>query len=72
METIEELTAFLTETTADGYRGRLQARGEARALIRHLGILPPDAPPFGNEIDSELADYGFSLLRASMALRELI
>lgn len=71
METIEELTAFLTETTADGYRGRLQARGEARALIRHAGVLPPDAPPFGEGIDADLADYGFSMLRAAMAAREL-
>ncbi|MGH3851234.1 MAG: hypothetical protein ACRDRT_16345, partial [Pseudonocardiaceae bacterium] len=70
METIDELTALLIETTADGYRGRLQARGEARALIRHVGVLPPDAPPFGDEIDSDLADYGLSVLRASMALRE--
>lgn len=71
METIEELTAFLTTTTADGYRGRLQARGEARALIRRIGVLPPDSPPFGEGIDEDLTDYGFSMLRASMALREL-
>ena len=71
METIEELTAFLATTTADGYRGRLQARGEARALIRHIGVLPPDSPPFGEGIDEDLTDYGFSMLRASMALREL-
>ncbi len=71
METIEELTAFLTAKTVEGYRGRLQARGEARALIRHIGVLPPDAPQFGEGIDEDLADYGFSMLRASMALREL-
>lgn len=71
METIEELTGFLHETTQDGYRGRLQARGQARALIRHDGHLPPDAPAFSEGIDSDLADYGFSVLRASLALREL-
>ncbi len=71
METIEELTTFLTEATSDGYRGRLQARGQARALIRHEGILPPDAPAFSEGIDQDLADYGFSMLRASMAAREL-
>lgn len=71
METIEELTGFLHETTQDGYRGRLQARGQARALIRHDGHLPPDAPVFSEGIDSDLADYGFSVLRASLALREL-
>lgn len=71
METIEELTIFLTETTADGFRGRLQARGQARALIRHDGILPPDAPVFSEGIDQDLTDYGLSMLRASMAMREL-
>lgn len=71
METTEELTAFLRDITEDGFRGRLQARGQARALIRHEGILPPDAPTFGQAIDSDLADYGFSVLRASLALREL-
>jgi replicative superfamily II helicase len=71
LETIEELTAFLTETTSDGYRGRLQARGQARALIRHDGVLPPDAPAFSEGMDQDLADYGLSMLRASMAAREL-
>lgn len=71
METTEELTAFLLDITQDGYRGRLQARGQARALIRHEGNLPPDAPAFSEGIDSDLADYGFSVLRASLALREL-
>lgn len=71
MEAIDELTTFLTETTADGYRGRLQARGEARALVRHEGVLPADSPAFGEGIDIDLAEYGFSLLRASIAVREL-
>lgn len=71
METIDELTAFLTETTTDGYRGRLQARGEARALVRRDGVLPPDSPAFGEGLDIDLAEYGFSLLRASLAVREL-
>lgn len=71
METLEELNAFLRETTADGYRGRLQARGQARALIRHEGVMPAEAPPLGEGIDQDLADYGLSVLRASMAAREL-
>lgn len=70
METIEELTVFLTQTAADGARGRLQARGDARAIIRREGVLPDDAPAFGNTIDTDLAEYALSLLRASMALRE--
>ncbi|CDZ68048.1 DEAD/DEAH box helicase-like protein [Neorhizobium galegae bv. orientalis] len=70
METIDELTVFVTQTAADGARGRLQARGEARAIIRRDGVLPDDAPAFGNTIDTDLAEYALSLLRASMALRE--
>lgn len=70
METLDELTGFLAETTADGFRGRLQARGEARAIIRQDGVLPDDAPAFGETIDTDLTEYGFSLLRASLALRE--
>jgi replicative superfamily II helicase len=70
LETIDELTVFLTQTAADGARGRLQARGEARAIIRRDGVLPDDAPAFGNTIDTDLAEYALSLLRASMALRE--
>jgi hypothetical protein len=70
LETLDELTMFLAETTADGFRGRLQARGEARAIIRQDGVLPDDAPAFGETIDTDLTEYGFSLLRASLALRE--
>jgi hypothetical protein len=71
LETIDELSEFLTQATADGVRGRLQARGEARAIIRQDGVLPDDAPAFGKTIDTDLAEYGFSLLRASLALREM-
>jgi hypothetical protein len=71
LETVDELTEFLTQATEDGVRGRLQARGEARAIIRQDGVLPDDAPAFGETIDTDLAEYGFSLLRASLALREI-
>ena len=70
METIDELTTFLRSATAGSVRGRLLARGEARALMRERGALPDDAPNFGPTIDTDLAEYGFSLLRAALALRE--
>ena len=70
LETIEELTAFLKSTARDGARGRLRARGEARAITRDNGILPQGSPPFDPKIDTELEEYSFSLLRASMALKE--
>jgi hypothetical protein len=71
LETADELQAFLTATTPDGLRGRLLASGEARAIIRRAGVLPDDAPAFNPALDSDLSDYGFSLLRASLAYREL-
>ena len=71
LETIDELGQFLAVATADGVRGRLLARGEARALIRKDGIVPPEAPQLGQTIDTDLAEYGFSLVRAALALREL-
>ena len=70
METIEDLTAFLQQIAAEGTRGRLQARGESRALIRQDGILPEGAPTFVPSIDVDLAEVGISALRAALALRE--
>ena len=51
-------------------RGRLLPVGEARATIRRGGELPDDAPIFRAGLDSDLKDYGFSVLRASLAYRE--
>jgi hypothetical protein len=70
LETIEELEQFLQETTIDGVRGQLLDRGTAWSLIRQQGELPPDAPPLGDAIETDLAEYGFSVLRAALALKE--
>ena len=70
METADELQAFLAANTPEGIRGRLLAIGEARAIVRRDGDLPDDAPAFREELDADLNDYGFSLLRASLAYRE--
>lgn len=69
METTEELTDFLTRATADGVWGRLLYRGAAWSLMRSNGILPDEAPPLGETIETDLAEHGFSVLRAAMALR---
>lgn len=71
METIEDLRAFLEQAGAEGARGRLRARGESRALIRQDGTLPEGAPAYGTFIDVDLAEFGFSILRAALALREM-
>lgn len=69
METIDELTSFLTIATADGILGRLLYRGAAWSLMRKEGVLPPNAPPLGATIETDLAEHGFALLRGAMALR---
>ncbi|VEF16119.1 DEAD/DEAH box helicase [Stutzerimonas stutzeri] len=69
METIDELTAFLTTATVDGILGRLLYRGAAWSLMRDEGVLPPNAPPLGATIETDLAEHGFALLRGAMALR---
>ncbi|WP_425624355.1 DEAD/DEAH box helicase [Agrobacterium radiobacter] len=69
METIDELTVFLTRATADGILGRLLDRGAAWSLMRQEGVLSDNAPPLGDTIETDLAEHGFALLRGAMALR---
>jgi hypothetical protein len=69
LETIDELTAFLATATVDGILGRLLYRGAAWSLMREEGVLPPNAPPLGATIETDLAEHGFALLRGAMALR---
>ncbi|MDX8462369.1 DEAD/DEAH box helicase [Mesorhizobium humile] len=69
METIDELTTFLAAATVDGVLGRLLYRGAAWSLMREEGVLPPNAPPLGATIETDLAEHGFALLRGAMALR---
>jgi hypothetical protein len=70
LETIEELEGFLAAATQDGVRGQLLDRGTAWGIMRQQGELPFDAPPLGETIETDLAEYGFSVLRAALALKE--
>ncbi len=70
METIDELQEFISAVAQPNIRGRILARGEARAIIRRQGQLAEGAPPFAVTLDTDLSEYGFSLLRASLSLRE--
>lgn len=38
--------------------------------MRSQGVLPSDAPPLGKTIETDLAEHGFAVLRAAMALRK--
>ena len=69
METIDELTTFLTTATVDGILRRLLYRGAAWSLMRENGVLPTSAPPLGATIETDLSEHGFALLRGAMALR---
>ena len=66
METIEELRGFLTTATQSGAWGQLTSRGTAWSLMRADGVLPADAPPLGATIETDLAEHGFAVLRASL------
>ena len=61
----------LNELTTAGYRERLIARGLARGLIWQDGKLPPESPPFSEELTTDLLDHGFAVLELSLDLRRL-
>lgn len=71
MPTIESIQADIDEAVTPGFRARLIARGQARAMIWRDGVLPPDAPAFSPQLSYDLHSYGYSLLELGLRLREL-
>lgn len=69
--TPESIAADIAQATAPGFRGRLIARGQARAIIWRDGALPPDAPDFAPQLSYDLHSYAYSLLGLGLRLREL-
>ena len=69
--TPEAIEADIAEAAAAGFRGRLIARGQARAIIWRDGALPPDAPAFAPQLSYDLHSYGYALLGLGLRLREL-
>jgi hypothetical protein len=69
--TPEAIAADITEAATAGFRGRLIARGQARAIIWRDGVLPADAPPFSAQLSYDLHSYGYALLGLGLRLREL-
>ena len=69
METTDELRTYLDDATQANVWGGLLSRGTAWSLMRSEGVLPDDAPPLGATIATDLAEHGFAVLRAAMALR---
>ena len=71
METVEELVGFLDRALDGSARGRVVDTGEAWSIVKRDGILPGDAPRFREALDADLAEYGFTLLDAGLALNAL-
>lgn len=69
--TPEEIAADIAEASTAGFRGRLIARGQARAIIWRDGTLPDDAPAFAPQLSYDLHSYAYSLLGLGLRLREL-
>jgi len=69
--TPEAIAADIAEAATAGFRGRLIARGQARAIIWSDGALPPDAPAFAPQLSYDLHAYGYALLGLGLRLREL-
>ena len=71
MPTIESIQADIDAAATPGFRARLIARGQARAMIWRDGVLPPDAPAFSPQLSYDLHSYAYSLLELGLRLREL-
>ncbi|RUW80464.1 MAG: DEAD/DEAH box helicase [Mesorhizobium sp.] len=71
MPTIESIQADIDEAVTPGFRARLIARGQARAMIWRDGVLPAGAPAFSPQLSYDLHSYGYSLLELGLRLREL-
>lgn len=71
METIDDLVQFLERSLVGGARGRVVDTGEAWSIMKRDGVLPENAPRFRETLDADLAEYGFTLLDAGLALNSL-
>ena len=69
--TVETIEADIAAASVPGFRGRLIARGQARAMIWRDGVLPPGAPPFSDLLSYDLHSYGYAMLGLGLRLRDL-
>jgi superfamily II DNA/RNA helicase len=63
-----ELEASINEAVTPGFREKLLARGQSRAMIWRDGELPPDAPVYSQVLSYDLLAYGYSLLSHGLRL----
>lgn len=69
--TAEAIEADIDAAIVPGFRNRLIARAQARAMIWRDGVLPPEAPVFSVQLSSDLHGYGYALLELGLRLRTL-
>lgn len=69
--TLEELRANIEAALMPGFRARLLARGQARAMIWRDGVLPENAPNFSTDLSEDLLSYGYSLLIHALRYTDL-
>jgi superfamily II DNA/RNA helicase len=69
--TVEAIEADIDAATVPGYRNRLIARGQARAMIWREGVLPPEAPAFSPQLSYDLHAHGYALLGLGLRLLDL-
>ena len=67
---LEETQNLVRAALEPEYRGKLLARGQARAMIWRAGKLPPNPPEFSSHLSYDLLSYGCSLLSLGIRLRE--
>ena len=70
-KTVDQLNRLIEEVSQTGYRGRLLAQGQARAMIWRDGELPVGAPAFRRHLSYDLLSFGYSLLGIGLRLKEL-
>lgn len=67
----EAIRAAVELAATAGFRGRLIARGQARAMIWRDGVLPPGAPPFSPRLSYDLTTYAYALFDLGLRNREM-
>src|SRR5262249_13535103 len=66
----QDLEAHIRGLLAKNVRNNLHAKGLARVLVWQDGKLPADSPKYAHDLSADLLDYGYTLLRLSLLLRE--
>ncbi len=69
-EDVNRTAERVTTLLSPGVRANLIPKGLARGIIWEDGKLPPGSPRYSPELSDELLDYGYTLLRLALLLRE--